>query len=182
MSKKIVFELSHESIERAKHELLQYQNDINRKVEKFVSRLADVGIRVGEANVGKYGEYLTFSKDLILSNKGEVQEIIAMKSKGLITVEWNVKDGTHSAEINPLLMAEFGSGFIADEERGQKFGAGQGTLNTYGHAFDSDGWFWVDSEGKHRSWGEAPLEPMFKASQEMILSIRAIAKEVFGND
>lgn len=179
--KRIEIQLSTESIRKALHEIEQYKEDMNRKVNLFVSRLSEYGISVAKSNTGTFDEYITFSKEITNENDEYVGTIV-MSNLGLVKSEWKVKGGTREVEINPILMSEFGSGFMADSVRGKEFGAGQGTLNTYGHAFDKKGWWWVDMQGvKHHSWGERPNKPLFKSAFFMRRNILNIAKEVFGN-
>ncbi len=54
--------LSQKSIQNAIKEIRDYQNDFHRKLEAFVSRLADAGIEVAQNNVGGFGKYMFFKR------------------------------------------------------------------------------------------------------------------------
>ena len=117
MSKTInVNVLSQKSIQNAIKEIRDYQNDFHRKLEVFVSRLADAGIEVAQNNVGGFGKYIVFSKEVDPAET-ECTVIIHAKETGKIISSWQTKDGIKSAEVSPLLMAEFGSGFGAENPK-----------------------------------------------------------------
>jgi hypothetical protein len=90
-------------------------------------------------------------------------------------------------------MAEFGSGHYAITEEGI---GGQGTLNTYGHAFDSNGWYWwtddvtqvssgdvmvsaANGRWKFHSYGTPPSRPLHNAVMTCISEVEEVAREVF---
>ena len=76
-------------------------------------------------------------------------------------------------------MIEFGSGFKANNPKDIP-GVGQGTFPNQTHAFDKEGWYWVDLDGKlNHSYGISPEMPMYKASLEVIKEVRTVVKEVF---
>jgi len=79
------------------------------------------------------------------------------------------------------LLAEFGSGWLANISNWNVPGVGQGTMpNAEGHAFDRDGWWWYDTNGnKHNSYGEKPTYPMHAAMVAMMMEVDRIAREVF---
>lgn len=171
--------------------LRAYEDELDAKCEKFVSRLADIGIQVGRAYSGQYGEYITFRKEMMKTKDGCTAFVRAFNVT-LIEREWK----TGAAVINPLLMAEFGSGWKA--VRNPKInGVGQGTFPGQKHAFDPSGWFWEDKNSNpvgvddevyprkdgyylHHSYGEAPTMPMYHAWLQMEVEIRRVAREVFG--
>lgn len=172
--------LSEKSINRAIGELKRYRDSLAIKTETFVRRLIDVGITVAEQNAGGYGKHIEFSKE----GKGGIRTIGYLVAKGQpITVDWDYKGTRKTAKVDPLLMAEFGSGKLA-EVLFAISGVGQGTFPGQTHAFDDKGWNYKewqsDHKGKwHHSSGAAPTHPMYKADMEMIQQIEAIAREVF---
>lgn len=172
--------LSEKSINHAIGELKQYRYSLETKTETFVRKLLDVGIKVAEQNAGGYGKYIEFSKE----GKGGIRTVGYLVAKGKpITVEWDYYNTKKTATVDPLLMAEFGSGKLA-EVLFAISGVGQGTFPGQTHAFDEKGWNYKewqsDHNGKwHHSIGAAPTHPMYKADMEMIQQIDAIAREVF---
>ena len=176
---KITMNLSEESVRNAIKELNQYKSDVLRKTQEYVSRLSELGIQTSKNNVGNFGRYITFSKELE-PNKYGCKAIVLATQTGTIVSKWQTKDGIKSADVSPLLMAEFGYGHRAENPMNVP-GVGQGTFPDQTHAFDEDGWYWRDLDGElHHSKGVTPSMPMYKAFVEMELSAIRIAREVFG--
>lgn len=181
--KKLAISLNTKSIESAIKELEKYKSSIQIKNKLFVERLLDVGITIAQQNVGNFGKHITFSKEV----KGSTHAIgFLIATDEPITVEWIVsEDGdTKTAEVSPLLMAEFGSGKLA-EVLFKISGVGRGTFPGQTHAFE-DTWSFKkkDKSGNDRwftSSGVAPTHPMYFADMEMIEQIDKIAREVFGD-
>ena len=151
-----------------------FKNQIQMKLERFVSELADVGISVIQDNirveydgeVRNFGDAVLFQKD-IQGDSETVTCILTAEGQPYLK-EWL----TGMAMVNPLLMAEFGSGAFA-------VGGAQGTFPNQTHAMNPP-WFWRDSSGKaHMSYGNEPSRPMFKAKEEMERQIREVAERVF---
>ena len=151
-----------------------FKNQIQMKLERFVSELADVGIEVIQDNirveydgeVRNFGDAVLFQKD-IQGDSETVTCILTAEGQPYLK-EWLIG----MAMVNPLLMAEFGSGAFA-------VGGAQGTFPNQTHAMNPP-WFWRDSNGKaHMSYGNEPSRPMFKAKEEMERQIREVAERVF---
>ena len=171
--------LSEKSVNKAVRQLQQYKQEILKKCGQLVSELADSGIEVGKNNTGNFGHYIIFSKKLQPNSNGCTAIVVATET-GKIISQWQTSDGIKTADVSPLLMAEFGSGWRAqphfDDDRG-----GQGTFPEQTHAFDSEGWYWRDLEGNiHHSYGITPTMPMYKAYEKIEKNIISKAKEVFG--
>lgn len=177
---KLEVKLNQKSINHAIGELKRYQASLAEKNETFVRRLLDEGIKVARANTGGYGRYISFSKE----GTGGIRTVgflIAEDRK--IYVEWEVQNHEKkTAEVSPLLMAEFGSAQFA-EVLFNISGVGQGTFPGQTHAYDDQWWYkeWKDDyTGKWRmGTGIKPTHPMYKADMEMIQQVERIAKEVF---
>lgn len=163
------------SVRDAIKQLRAYKSELHRKCRTFVSRLATVGIETAKLNCGEYGNVITFSRD--------IDSRYAGGAKGRIVAVGTPVARLRSGEtiyMNPLLMAEFGSGFEA-RVLDKVEGVGQGTFPGQTHAFDPMGWWYTDEDGEtHHSYGETPTYPMHSADIAMILDINRIAKEVFG--
>lgn len=179
---KITVALNDKSIWKAIHELEDYRNSLAYKTETFVRELLKEGIRVAQENVGGYGKYIQFYKE----GKGGIRTVgylIAEDKK--ITTTWDYKGEKRTATVSPLLMAEFGSGKLA-EVLFAISGVGQGTFPGQTHAFDEGGWNYKEWQDDHKgAWhhsvGSAPTHPMYKADMEMIQKVDEIAREVFRN-
>lgn len=181
MGKKVIlFTLSNDSIQNAIDEVKAYEQDMLRKTKLFALELAKAGIEVAKLNGGIYTQYLMFSSVVKDNPQGGVASVI-MKGNPLV-VEWMQSDSSiKSATVNTALMAEFGSGWLADDYNGKKVGAGQGTFPGQTHAFDSKGWSWKDVNGNwHHSSGQAPTAPLHHAAMEVVAQVNSIAKRVFG--
>lgn len=173
------------SIDKAIEYLEKYQEDLQKKIIELKKRLIEeVGVKVAYENSGKYAGYLLFEPQGL---NDEVSFMVGTNTEKYV-VEWYAskkdaknKENARSYEISPLLMAEFGSGWLAGS--GEMFnieGVGQGTMPDQKHAFDTRGWFWYDKDGsKHHSIGESPTQPMYQAAVAMMLEVDKIAKEVF---
>lgn len=167
------------SIQELQKQLKDYKDSLNDKCEQFVRELADSGISVAKQNVGNYGKYITFSVKKEQSTNG-CKGILLASNTGIIKSEWRTKDGVKTADVSPLLMAEFGSGMRAENPMDVP-GVGQGTFPGGTHGKDPSGWWWMDMNGEwHHSRGVSPTMPMYHASLEMITRIQDIAKKVFG--
>ena len=151
-----------------------YESYLQWKLEQFVSELADVGIEVAKANTYveydeqyiNMGDLIDFSKTI---SSGSDEVVCTLTAQGqLYTKEWT----GGSAQVDPLLMAEFGSGAKAIDGH-------RGTFPNQHVAF-LESWKWTDNSGQvHESSGSVPSRPMLKAKQEMEQQIQLIAQKVF---
>lgn len=173
-------ELSVSSLKQLKNELLEYKNvTLSNKCEKFVEKLAREGITVAESNVGSFGKYITFKMDTDPHTDG-CKAIILASENGKIISSWQTEEGIKTAEVSPLLMAEFGSGNGAKNPK-KIPSVGQGTFPDQQHAFNKEGWYWVDLDGNlNHSLGVTAKMPMYKASLKIRERVVSAAKEVFG--
>ena len=170
--------LDTEEINNLIEDLNAYADMLTTKCLMFVQALADVGIKTAKANVGQYQNLIVFSKEVDETETGAKAIIIATDGQKIIR-SWQYHGGIKTAEVSPLLMAEFGSGWHA-KVLDDVAGVGQGTFPDQKHAFDPRGWWWVDENGeKHHSTGEAPTYPMHSASVAMVFEIQRIAEEIF---
>lgn len=172
-----------------------YAKTFEQKVQTFLEKLAEKGIEVASVNGGDFSSYIVYSKKV---ESGTMVKMIA-KDREEITNSWYASSTSKELRqetISPLLMAEFGSGHYAIYAEGEASGlGGQGTLNKYGHAFDSNGWYWwsddatsmdgeplneKDGRWRFHSRGTHPSQPLHKAVMACIEQVEGIAREVFG--
>jgi len=130
------------SITRAIKALEEYRDSLSNKCVEFTSRLMDVGILTAKANEGQYAGMIRFEKKFDKSENGCDAVLIATDGQK-ITRAWYRNGEPFSVQISPLLMAEFGSGWLANVLDDVE-GVGQGTFEDgdykQKHAFDIDGW------------------------------------------
>lgn len=156
-----------------------YLKEYLNKLQYFEIWLAEYGILVAEENTGNFGSKILFSLDTDPQEDGCSMLIRAVDSSKIYSV-WQTKEGVATAEVSPLLMAEFGSGRYAENPKNIE-GVGRGTFPGQTHAFDKEGWYWLGVDNVwHHSAGITPKMPMYKASQEMYGIASKIASEVFG--
>lgn len=177
MSKKIRFGLSVSEIQASIKEVKAYQTELNQKCEVFVHRLSEWGIQTAKANTGDYDKYISFSAEFEPNTDG-CKAIMFATNTGIITSEWQTKEGVKTADVSPLLMVEFGSGLKAKNPAGVP-GVGTGTFPGGTHG-NEPGWWYMDlNDVWHYSTGVEPHMPMFKAAQTMKQQIVSVATEVF---
>lgn len=153
--------------------LKEYKVELEKKRLKFVSALMDIGIDAAMAYSGEYAGMIKFEKQL-----GDDSFLIASDGQKIIR-QWKYKGGIKQAEVSPLLMSEFGSGWLS-EVWFDIDGVGQGTFPGQTHAFDEDGWYWTTPDGvRHHSYGEEPTHPLHHAIIEMMAEVERVAKEIF---
>lgn len=173
-------DLSVKGIEQLKRDLLNYKEvTLKNLLRKYVTELAKEGITVGQQNVGGFGKYITFSIKVDFTKDG-CKALMLAEETGKIISSWQTTDGIKTEEVSPLLMAEFGSGWGAENPMNVP-GVGQGTFPNQTHAFDREGWYWMDLDGNwNYSKGINAKMPMYKASQQIQRIAKSKAKEVFG--
>lgn len=165
-------------------DLRDYQEEFEDKREIFIRRLMELGIRTANVHLGEFAGMVMFEKTI--DENGGI--IVASDKEKLVKVWYTDKKLTkeRSYEVSPLLLAEFGSGWLAEVSSGVNMASpigevGQGTMPEQKHAFDENGWFWYDEDGeKHHSYGTAPTHPLYNAVIEMQTQIELVAREVFG--
>lgn len=172
-------DLSVKGINNLIKQLEDYQQSLIQKCETFVKRLAEEGITVAQENTGNFGKYIAFSVETEPDVYGCTAILLATDT-GTIRSEWQTKDGIKTADVSPLLMAEFGSGLKAQNPFDVS-GVGTGTFPGGSHGSDPNGWWYMDLDGVwHHSYGMSPKQPMYKATMAMQEKIIEIAMEVFG--
>lgn len=178
---KLQLSLDLKSIQKALEDIEDYKKTLAYKRTLFLERLLDEGITVAEQNKGAIGKYILFRKEIEDGTNQSVGILIGENTQ-TIKSEWIVKDDTiKTAELSPILFAEFGSGRLAEVMFNDISEVGQGTFPGQTHAFDPEGWWYMDAKDKkwHHSVGFKPTHPMYYAEMAMIEKIQAIAREVF---
>lgn len=173
-------DLSVKGIEQLKKDLLNYKdNTLPNLLKQYVTALAQEGVSVGKQNVGGFSKYITFSIQTEVSKDG-CKALMLASETGKIISTWKSYGEIKSAEVSPLSMAEFGSGWGAENPM-QVPDVGQGTFPDQTHAFDKEGWYWTDeNDNLNYSKGITAKMPMYKASIRIQEIAIKKAKEIFG--
>lgn len=171
MAKKITINLfDSKSLQSAIKQIQQYRDDLPRKCDLFVRRLAEVGIPIIDQNI---------SAAVGDSDKSH-NVYIKLNSFG------SYSQATLVCEGIDLLFIEFGSGIhyngaagSSPHPKGEELGY---TIGSYGKGQGkNDFWFYYADTGEAvMSHGTQATMPMYKAGVEIRRQILAIAKEVFG--
>lgn len=192
MPKTIKLSLSQTVIHQAIKDLEAYRDDLPRKCEALVSKLADRGYITAIEKSGNFGKYIAFMKVCNPTIDGAKALLVA--SSGTIKAEWLQADGsTSEADVSPLLMVEFGSGWRANKPvkfknntmtgnaYAAQFGMGTGTFPKQTHAESPTGWWYLDKDTEEwvHSYGIEPSRPMHEAAMKMQSEIANVVKEVF---
>ena len=176
---KLQASLSQKSINQLIGDVKRYQNSLHDKSEMLVNRLLSVGITAAQGNAGAMGKYILFQKD-VEDQSNKIAGVLIGENKSVINSVWKTQDGVKKAKISPILFAEFGSGWLSEVLFDDVSGVGQGTFPGQEHAFDPNGWNWMDMDGHwHHSRGFKPTHPMYIAEMRMLGEIYEIAREVF---
>ena len=170
MSRKTIrCSLNHNSLQSAIRQLEAYQKDIQRKNQIFIDKLAQEGIQVIQTTMESVpaeekGSYYT---EVINNGHGDiVGAAVRLSGDKVLFIEFSagISYGTDSYPLPS--GADYGVGTYPDQK----------------HAYDPNGWWYVDESGqKHHSYGNRAYMPMYHAEEAIIIQIRHIAKEVFGS-
>lgn len=204
----IDIDLDRKALTQSIKQLRAYRDDLIKRGEMFVSRLAAEGVTVAQGRMvdNKYQRYIRFESRVEVEGKAYIIGFVSGISDEMHTSYWYpsaTAEEERSAVVNPILMAEFGSGLNANIH-GYMAGsaasiAGRGTFPGQTHAYDPRGWFWYESGSadlgdqdtivgaaangriKHHSYGEVPAAPMLTAKGRMWSAVERIARQVFGD-
>lgn len=158
------------SLQSAIKQIQKYRDDLPRKCELFVRKLAEVGIPVIDQNISAAAgdsdkNHNTYIKINSFGSYSQAELIVESRS---------------------ILFLEFGAGVHYNGNAGgspHPLGAEKGyTIGSYGKGQGkNDFWFYYADTGEAvMSHGTQATMPLYKASLEIRRQILAIAKEVFG--
>ena len=183
--------LESNDLRRMANELRQYEVSLQAKIRTLLERLADKGVYAGQTTIGNFGKYVTFSR-----HTDGLGVVVVAQETGIIISRWLRKgsDVPIEAEVSPLLMAEFGAGPHAIIWEGQNGNTntlpdgkeiGRGSFKypdqIRTHAFESSWWYMDLNKQWHQASGVKPTRPLHNAMLEIINTVNATAREVFGN-
>lgn len=177
MPKTIKFGLSVKEIENAIKEIKEYQNEFNKKVERFVKELSECGEKVALEKI----QESPLGKTVTLRCETEPTK---MGCKAILVATGQLKQAEGHEPFSTLLAIEFGSGIYHNKTpnpKANEMGYGVGTFPGQIHAFE-DGWYYLGEDNKwHYTHGVKATMPMYTASAEMAKNAKRIAKQVFEN-
>lgn len=187
---KIVYKarLDTNDIQNVINQIDYYKHALERDVQRFIDKLATEGITCAMHTNMTFGNYISFHKTMMVNGHYTEAQIV-MHADSMMFSEWKQEDGSvKTAEVNPILMEEFGSGFKTAEIHAQRSNAfsghtlgGQGTFPNQTHANDSNGWWYKDLNDEwHHVYGTKPSMPLSNAIMEMYLKVKQVEKDVFG--
>lgn len=171
MAKKISISLSQKSIQNAIKEIEAYKREFQRKNQIFIDRLSKIGLDVVQATM----------ESIPLEEKGSYYTEIVNNSRG------DIIGAAIRLTGDKILFLEFSAGIAYGTPQGgypleSGKGYGVGTYPGQTHAESPYGWWYVDENGqKHHSYGNRAYMPMYHAEEAIVLAVRQIAREVFGN-
>lgn len=173
-------DLSVKGIENLKKQLIDYRdNELQRKIDLFVNRLAQRGIPTIESKISD-ASYTYDEKNIQSGSNTEhstyikVDKLIGMSQATLVL------------EGREVLFIEFGAGIFYNTEAGTSphpKGAENGFLiGTYGegHGVQKVWGYYAESGELVLTHGVKATMPMYSASLEIRNNVVQIAKEVFG--
>lgn len=169
MAKKISISLSQKSIQNAINEVRKYQRELQRKNQIFIDRLSKIGLDVVQATM----EFIPAEE------KGSYYTEIVNNSHG------DIIGAAIRLSGDKILFLEFSTGIAYGTDSyptpaGDEYG--MGTYPGEGHWDSPYGWWYVDENGqKHHSYGNRAYMPMYHAEQAIVIAVRQVAREVFGN-
>ena len=177
MPTKIKMRLCESDIRKAAKDVDEYWKKLQTKTHTFCGKLTDMGMTVAKAKIGEapLGKYVYLN--VKYSNWASRCKAVMFATGSVLNTEYG--------QVYPLMMIEFGAGIHYNHDANPKAGQsgmGVGTFPGQTHAFQEEGWYYMDIDGKwHHSYGVKATMPMYSADTEMILNIRKIAKEVFSS-
>lgn len=168
--------------------MLKFIDVYQKRIEESTEEIGEKLMKLGEETARQYipsewsNNIKIDTEQKKVRSKDETKVRYVMKvTDSPIRSEWRGKNGkTEGYDVSPMLLAEFGSGWLADVKYDSMQGiVGQGTMpNAKGHAFDPMGWGWRDLQGNyHRSIGIRPTYPLFRAITAMKNEAESIAEK-----
>lgn len=173
-------ELSVKSLQALKKQLLDYKAELNRKCDRFVRELAEVGIPVIESKVAEAG--FTYD-DKGIQSGSDTEHNTYVKVDSLI----GMSKATLVLEGSEILFIEFGAGVSYNGSVGSsphQKGAENGFLiGTYGmgHGSQKVWGYYADTGELVLTHGTKATMPMYEASLKIREEVVRIARDVFGS-
>ena len=161
---------SKSSIKEAISYLKNWKRDYHKKLDKFIERCEEEGLRAVKANVDGIAPIY----------KGEDIAVSSTKIENGFSIE---------IAGEQVAFIEFGSGITfntpiggSKHPKGQELGMTIGSYNPSSpNASSPTGWWFKNRWGKsEHTYGTPTFSPLYNGEMEIISRVKEIAKEVFG--
>ena len=177
MSKIIKATLSTRSLRQAIAEIQRYKVWLHERLQVFCNRLVDIGVETVSVVIADVpGEELG-------TDEGVMVEPVYSSEDGLIGAAVHLR-GKEVAFLEFSAGIKYGQ---SDYQLDSGAPYGMGTYPGKGHWNDPKGWYFYDprnpmanERGYVHTYGTRPYMPMYRAHEDIILSIASVAMEVFG--
>ena len=159
--------LSQKEIKKAVKDVEKYKQDLNKKCERLILELADLGYKTSKAILQEH--------------------IYSGQTIGSIRID-NLSDSQKTrmsivVESSAILFLEFGAGIKYSDTvnpKASELGMGPGTYPGKGNWDNPSGWWYLGEDGEyHHSYGIRAAMPMYQAEQAIIRDLNKIAKKIF---
>lgn len=168
---KIKISLNKSSVDDAIRQVQRFKDDLHRKNEIFVQRLAEMGAKDINVSLQSIGAVVPHDEPIGTAYIDNMALYSAVRMRIVVA-------------SSMILFVEFGTGIRysgTQNPKAAELGMGPGTYPGKGHWDDPNGWSYQDASGVwHHTYGIRAQMPMYNASQKMIQETVRIAKEVFG--
>jgi len=163
----IKFGLSPKEIGKAIKGIEEYKKGLNKKCERLILELADLGYKTSKAILQEH--------------------IYSGQTIGSIRIE-NLSDSQKTrmsivVESSAILFLEFGAGIkysSTAHPKASELGMGPGTYPGKGYWDSPSGWWYLGDDGEyHHSYGIEAAMPMYQAEQAIIRDMNKVAKKIF---
>lgn len=173
MAKVFKSDLTVKGLRQLKKALREYQQvTLTDNLHYIVQELCNLGKTTAQATIGSpWGAYVSFETDVQDTKYNyKVRGVMYGFNSSINIVTWIGKgEIQREAEVNSILMAEFGSGQYASPA------SMRGTFPHQTHAFQNV-WYWKSLDGKwEHSSGVKPQRPMRMAYLNMMKDYEQIA-------
>lgn len=171
---------SAKEIEKAKQQLIEYQEDLNEKLDLFVQKLCEKGVEIAKEKVSVHDAIDT----------GELLNSIDLREGDIIKngSQWFIYTNCDYAKF-----IEFGTGVVGAGGK-DRYGRGGETYpgelpSNWAYASGSHifttkdgitGWYYFKNGNFHFTEGQPSKPFMYETSVELREQILEVAKEVFG--
>lgn len=167
MAKTIKFALNEKSIKNAIKEIEDYKREFQLKNQRFIDKLADVGLLVVRQTMESVpsDDKGTYYTEVINTSDGDiVGASIRLTGDKVLFIEFSAGI-TYGTDSYPLPI-------------GNNYGVG--TYPGQTHAYDPNGWWYRDDTGNlHHSYGNRAYMPMYHAEETIVLQVKNLAKQIF---
>lgn len=163
--RRYTLELSTDSIKKLQKELLDYKDELHRKVDLFCMRLAEEGVIVAKTTIAEYDA--VYTGELLGSIRSE---------PGTLWTDGSVWYVTTSCPWAKYV--EFGTGIVGSQSSHPMSGIVGWKYDVNNHG--EKGWFYFKDGEWHWTKGMPSRPFMYETALHLAMIASKVAKEVFG--